>query len=169
MNSDTSASDGENAETDVEAEDDTGTDDFGDEVTEMAAKGRPSVFVLLTCGFLACMCCVGGGFTGGSLAWMRMVNMVAVLDDLGAPKGWKESSRGTPSPWSAEATVSGPADARAVTEWLADAGAKADEDVVGDCLSSRKLCTATLRTDGFPVTVKYGSGGEQAHATIHVD
>ncbi|ADD40966.1 hypothetical protein [Stackebrandtia nassauensis] len=142
--------------------------DSGEAVTEVPTKGRPTAFVLLTCGFLACMCCVGGVFAGGSLGWMRMSNLDDVVTGLGEPDGWSTTDASS-TPWRAEASLTGPADAEAVARWLSEVGAETSETKASKCLATKKGCTVELKSGGFPVKVEYGPDGENAEATVLVD
>lgn len=142
--------------------------DAADEPAEIAAKGRPGLFLTLTCGFLVLMCCVMGTFGGGSLLWMRTMNLDEAMDRLGQPRGWtvEESSL---RPWRAEARLRGPGDVEAVRGWLADLGAKPSADRVEACLTDARPCTVEGRIHGFDASVEYNGSGTEAAATVQID
>lgn len=108
-------------------------------------KGGPKVFLLLTCGFLALLCCLGGCLAGGALGLTRQKNLASARDGLGAPAGWTVTES-TDWPWSASSTLTGPDDPAAVTAWLSGLGAS------GDC-----PCEFTVGERTVNVTVDGGS------------
>lgn len=84
-------------------------------------KGGPKLFLLLTCGFLTLLCCLGGVLVGGALGLARQQNLETVRDGLGTPEGWKVADTSN-WPWSASATLTGPDDPDAVAAWLSGFG-----------------------------------------------
>ena len=148
-----------------DAEEPDGAEDT-DEVPQLAARGRSSFFMLLTCGFLACLCCVGSVFIGGSVAWARTANLEAAVGEIGAPEGWRTDDSSA-MPWGGEAELSGPAEAEAVTDWLTDLNADVARGKVADCLTGRP-CTAEFTVDGFSAVVEYGPRKSKAYASVQV-
>lgn len=145
----------------------SGDDDAADGPAEVARRGGPGLFLLLTCGFLACLCCLGAVFVGGSVAWVRMGNLDDAIERLGVPHGWHKGEESS-LPWGAEAELSGPAEAEPVRDWLELIGTPPSKKRVGSCLKSEKKCTVEGTYLGFPVSFEYGAGGEESAATVHV-
>ncbi|GLZ80709.1 hypothetical protein Afil01_55160 [Actinorhabdospora filicis] len=108
-------------------------------------KGGPKVFLLLTCGFLTLLCCLGTCLVGGALGLTRQENLAAARDGLGAPSGWRVAES-TDWPWSASATLTGPDDPAAVSAWLSGLGEP------GECPCEFKVGERTVS-----VTVDGGS------------
>lgn len=139
----------------------------GDEPAKATAKGRPSVFILLTCGFLVCMCCVGVCFTGVTVGVTRTANLEAALRKVGEPAGWKTQDR-TVRPWSASVTVSGADSAADVAVWLEGLGEDVSEAEARKCLGKDRGCDAETTVDGFPVAVHYGPADGGAEAKVQI-
>lgn len=162
MNSDTSAEADETPDEEPEPDEATAEE----EPAEVSTKGRPTAFVLLTCGFLACMCCVGGVFAGGSVAWMRMSNLDAALDKVGAPSAW-QTTESSATPWGAEATMTGPGSS--IGDWLTDLGVPVDDEETAECVDDPDGCNEELTVDGFDVVIHYGRDGAETKATVQID
>ncbi|MGH8877567.1 MAG: hypothetical protein ACRD0P_09530 [Stackebrandtia sp.] len=141
-----------------------------EDVTQLPTKGRASFFVLLTCGFLACLCCVGGTVAASALGWYRSQNLKLALDEVGAPEGWKFEDS-TVTPWYAEATLSGTDEPEPIVAWLDGLDEDFAKDELSNCASSEPQAFE-FTVGGFATAVEVGpddSGYGNCYATIQID
>lgn len=152
-----------------DGQDDDRRDD-ADEPAPVSVGGgrRPVFFMVLTCGFLACMCCVGGVFAAGALGFNRMKNLDEARQSIGAPAGWTTDDTSA-TPWHAQAELSGPADSQALAEWFTGFEAAASTTEIDDCLKAAESCTVEFDFGAFPVAVGYRGEGKTATATLTID
>lgn len=155
---------------DVSDSPDDAADDADAGAVELSAPRRgPLFFTVLTCGFLACMCCVGGVFLAGSIGVNRMHNLTTARETVGVPSGWRIEDS-TSLPWRAAAELAGPTDPAAVSAWLSPFDAGVTAAAAQDCLRiDTEPCRVGFELDGFSVTVEYRADADGGRATVSVD
>ncbi len=147
----------------------SGSDTAGTVTGTRAGRGsaHPKLFVLLTCGFVACLVCVAGVFGIGSLAFMRAQNLQTAVDDIGVPKGWHLTEQST-MPWGASAHATGPRDDAAVANWLTKLDIGSSGQAIVACLSSDEPCVQEFEHHGFDTVATFGADGRSAELTVEI-
>jgi hypothetical protein len=146
------------------ADDDDGSPAPPAEVVTTGSR-RPTFFVLLTCGFMVCMCCLAGSLMTVWLGFARHHNLEAAGQAMDAPAGW-DVDDSTVRPWGLHATLSGPPDPASLADWLTDLGEPTTEGTARNCLRDADGCTVAFDYHGFTASVTYRGGSERGTATV---
>lgn len=130
-------------------------------------SAHPKLFVLLTCGFVACLVCVAGAFGIGGIAVMRTANLKTAIEDIGVPSGWHLIEQST-LPWGASTHATGPRDDAAFANWLAQLDIGSSGEAIAACLSSPEPCVQEFEHQGFDAVATFGADDDRAELTIEV-